>query len=166
MPEASQKRKKGAPRLTPTRRAAPNCGLLRIVVADDDPAVRRAVTIALQCDGHEVLEANDGSALLDIIGDQVLAADSRSVPVDLIITDVWMPGFTGLQALAAVRQMAWNTPCIVITAALTPDVEVQALRLGATAVFGKPVDINKLRTEVSNLSRRIEVDCRTPPARC
>jgi DNA-binding response OmpR family regulator len=126
------------------------------VVADDDPALRKALAIALECGGHEVLEAEDGAALLDLIGDQVLAADSRPVPVDLIITDVRMPGFTGLQALAAIRQLAWSTPCIVVTAFLTPEVEAQALQLGAKAVFKKPFDVDDLQAVVLNLASRAD----------
>jgi CheY-like chemotaxis protein len=126
---------------------------LRIVVADDDPALRRALAIALECDGHEVHEAEDGSELLDLIGDQVLTEGAVNPEVDLIITDVRMPGFTGLQALAAVRQLAWSTPCIVVSAFITPDVEAQALRLGAAAVFRKPFDVDDLRTVVVNLAR-------------
>ena len=119
----------------------------RIVVADDDDALRRALTIALEADGHHVLEVRDGSALLDLLGD--LALDSS--PLDLIITDVRMPGFTGLQALAAIRQLAWRTPCIVVTAFLTPEVEAQALRLGAAGVFKKPFDVDHLRAAVVGL---------------
>jgi CheY-like chemotaxis protein len=117
------------------------------VVADDDPAIRRALAIALEADGHEVLEAEDGAALLDICGDQGPDASS----VSLVITDVRMPGLTGLQALASLRGLTWRVPCIVVTAFATPEAEAQALRLGASAVFRKPFDVDDLRTAVANL---------------
>jgi DNA-binding response OmpR family regulator len=126
----------------------------RLIVADDDPALRRALVIALERDGYRVLEADDGSALLDLLGDAVLSADPDPLALDLIITDVRMPGFTGLQALAAIRQLAWDTPCIVISAFLTPDLEAQALRLGAAAVFKKPFDVDDLRAAVTSLVRQ------------
>jgi CheY-like chemotaxis protein len=125
----------------------------RIVVAEDDPALRLALVIALKADGYEVLEAADGPALVDLIGDQ-LAALPGTVPLDLIITDVHMPGLTGIQALATMGQLAGSTPCIVITAHLTPELEARARLLGAEAVFRKPFDVDDLRTAVMNLVRR------------
>lgn len=125
----------------------------RVVVAEDDPALRRALAIALDCDGYEVIEVEDGSQLLDLIGDQALTIDAGSPCLDLLITDVCMPGFSGLQALAAIRQLALNTPCIVVTAFITPEIEAQAMRLGAAAMFKKPFDVDDLLKAVANLVR-------------
>lgn len=65
-----------------------------VLVADDDPDVRTMVRMLLELDGHEVIEAKDGTAALDMI---------RSHRPGVVVADVQMPGLTGLQLCRSVK---------------------------------------------------------------
>ena len=62
-----------------------------------------------------------------------------------------MPGFTGLEVLAGLRDANWHTPILLITAYGSDETYEEAARLGASGVFDKPFDIDDLRTAVLNL---------------
>ena len=123
---------------------------MKIVVADDDPAMRRLVVEALRRDGHEVEQAGNGAALLNRLAVNV---DQPASGLDLIISDIRMPAFTGLDLLEALRAIDCTTPVILMTA--FPDVETRkaARRLGAV-LFDKPFDIDDLRTATLHLLRK------------
>jgi DNA-binding response OmpR family regulator len=114
------------------------------VLAEDDVEFRRLVAAALGRDGWEVTEAANGSELLEQLED----AAQRHEPVDAVITDVRMPGLTGLQALDWLqRAHAWWTPVIVITGFGDELTHLQASHLGAH-VLDKPFDLDDLRALV------------------
>lgn len=96
----------------------------RLAVAEDDAGIREAVATTLRDQGHEVLEAVDGSALLGIL---------RAGAVQLVVTDILMPGLRGDDVLRYHRSKGEKTPFVVITAASNPIVEmveaVEAVRL-------------------------------------
>ena len=94
-------------------------------------------------DGYEVIEACDGTELLDLLAD--VAAFARRRP-DVIVSDVMMPGYSGLSVLAALRGL--GLPVVLITARRDAEVEEDALRLGASAVVRKPLDFNDLRAAI------------------
>ncbi|MBN1609370.1 MAG: response regulator [Polyangiaceae bacterium] len=121
--------------------------LLRIVVADDDAAFRRLLGQTLRQDGHEVVEARDGAELLRCLSEPPLAAP-MSPAADLVITDICMPGLSGLEALAALEHADCLPPFIVMTAFGSSERDEQARALGAAAVFEKPFSIERLRRTV------------------
>jgi DNA-binding NtrC family response regulator len=67
----------------------------------------------------------------------------------LIISDVRMPGVSGLDVLATLRREDWSTPVILMTAFGDLETRAEARRLGAKALFDKPFDVDDLRTAVS-----------------
>jgi CheY-like chemotaxis protein len=116
----------------------------RILVADDDTDLRAEIVSALIGDGFVVVEAKDGNELLDLVARSV--ADDLSRPFyDAIITDVAMPGFSGLDVLTALRSRTARTPVMVITGFEDTKVLRSAQSLGAVSVFRKPFDLDKLR---------------------
>ncbi|HEX2878432.1 MAG TPA: response regulator [Polyangiaceae bacterium] len=120
-----------------------DCRSPRILLAEDDAHMRRLLARALRRSGFEVVQARNGSELLDKIVALVLRPpDGESV--DLVITDVRMPIATGLDALAVLRQSDWFTPVIVLTAFGDPATHDEAYMLGSSVVFDKPFDINAL----------------------
>ncbi|WP_224369125.1 response regulator [Hyalangium versicolor] len=122
---------------------------LRILLAEDQPQMRSLLRGALRRDGYEVIEAEDGPSLLRALVSGLLAEQSRAP--DLIITDVRMPGFTGLEVLARLRSEEWNTPVILITAFGDEALHAEAARLGANRVLDKPFELEDLRGAVREL---------------
>ena len=120
---------------------------VRVLLAEDDPEMRELLATALRQDGLEVVEARDGSALLDRLA-EALAADGDLDGYDLIVSDIRMPGYSALDILAGVRRALRHTPVILITAFGDRVTHERAMRLGASAVFDKPFDIDDLRMAV------------------
>ncbi len=124
-----------------------------VLVAEDDDDIRQMLVAALERDGYEVLEAKDGGELLDHVGSSLLFGDIFPRP-DVIVSDIRMPGFTGLEVLAGLRDASWSTPVVLITAFGSEEAHQEALRLGADAIFDKPFDVDDLRTVVLNVMPR------------
>lgn len=120
---------------------------LRIYLADDDDDLRALVVATLRQDGHEVVEARDGHELLELLERSVTSPITRP---DLVVTDVLMPGFSGIGILSALRRTGLRIPVILMTALRQPRFTESAFVLGATAVFQKPLDLDDLRTAVLN----------------
>jgi two-component system response regulator (stage 0 sporulation protein F) len=115
----------------------------RVLVADDDDDLRALVVPALRSDGYDLIEARDGAALVEIM--------TKSTPPDAVVTDICMPGASGLSILDELRKAGCMTPIVVITAYGGEHTRALAERLGANATFQKPFDIDDLRTVVMHL---------------
>jgi CheY-like chemotaxis protein len=118
----------------------------RILVAEDDLAMRRLMAAALRTAGHRVIEASDGVDVLDRMESTIWA--DRQDAIGLIVSDMAMPALSGLDVLAALRSAEVRTPFILITAFGDDLVRAEAKALGASAVLDKPLDIEQLRSAV------------------
>lgn len=119
------------------------CWPTEVLVAEDDEDMRRLVVNSLCDEGFRVVSASSGWKLLEQIASRIRARDGR--PLDLIITDVRMPGVTGLEILAGLRENDWATPVILMTAFGDAELHAEAQRLGAVAVLEKPFELDTLR---------------------
>jgi DNA-binding response OmpR family regulator len=119
-----------------------------VLVADDKSEMRGLIASVLRKDGYQVDEASDGFELLAVIESLVSHTAGRRPPIGMIISDVRMPGLTGLDLLAILRCADWTTPVILITAFGDDETHAQANELGATAVFDKPFEMEELRAAV------------------
>lgn len=117
----------------------------RVLIADDDDEMRALLAQALRDDGYEVREAADGFQALLGIG---LGQSDELAGVDLIITDLRMPGLTGAELLAGLRALSWNVPLLLISAFLDEETARDALQNGAVAVLSKPFSLAELRAAV------------------
>lgn len=116
----------------------------RIVIVDDDPYPRQMVAYALRTLGYEVLEAGAGDAGLELV--------CTELP-DLVVTDVQMPGMTGLEmtrALGADPRTA-AIPVVMLSANRAPGDREAGLLSGARAYLYKPVLFSQLRDCVAGL---------------
>lgn len=108
------------------------------------------VADSLRDAGYDVVEVSNG---LDLAAEVKRAEldDDNPRNADLLVIDVRMPGGSGLESLARLRQTNWLTPAIVVTA--FPDAETfdDAYRLGATAVLCKPFELSELNALVRTL---------------
>jgi len=124
----------------------------RALVAEDDPEMRVLVAAELRRQGYDVVQASDGVELLTAIESTVWASDRE--PFDVVVSDINMPGLTGLDVLAALPTTLWQTPVILITAYGDEAIHAEALELGAFATIDKPFALNDLRAVLTTLPRR------------
>jgi DNA-binding response OmpR family regulator len=115
----------------------------RILLAEDDDELRTLLAEALRRDGHQVVEVKNGIALDDVIRE--LAAQNLSCAAEIVISDVRMPGRTGLSVLESHRGCAWCPRFIFMTGFGDDDLRIEATRLGAAAVLEKPFELEELR---------------------
>jgi CheY-like chemotaxis protein len=122
----------------------------RVLVAEDDAEMRRLVVETLRLDGYTVSGVANGAELLL----RLTTPPSPSAPrIDLIVSDIRMPEYTGLEIVDALRQSRQTTPVILMTA--FGDSETRALADSLDAVlFDKPFAMDDLRAAVSNLLPR------------
>ena len=118
----------------------------RVLVCDDEGAVRFTVQDALESVGYESVAAGD-----------VEEALARLDGCDVVITDLAMPGRDGLALLAEVRARDPELPVILLTARGSERVAVQAMKLGAWDYLPKPFALDELRAAVSRAAEAIGV---------
>ncbi len=109
----------------------------RILIVEDEEKMRRVLELELESAGFEVEQAGTAEAALRL-------ADR----VDLILTDLRLPGMTGLELLARLRQQNAQTPVVVMTAYGTVESAVEAMKAGAADFLPKPFSMDHLRTVV------------------
>lgn len=124
---------------------------LRVVVAEDDPAMRDLLVERLSFDGAIVEEVGSGLALFDRLRAWYWTGDEP----DLLVSDIRMPGMDGLSLLEALRARGYDLPVILITAFGDPDLHARARELGAASVIDKPFDIDDLRIAVAHFAGRL-----------
>jgi CheY-like chemotaxis protein len=123
----------------------------RVLVAEDDPDMRRLIATSLRMAGHKVVEATDGMDVLDRM--ETMIRDLCPDAFDVIVSDVNMPGLSGLDVLAALRCTHWTTPVVLITAFGDEETRAEARELGASAILDKPLDPEALRSAVRDAAQ-------------
>ena len=117
----------------------------KLVVAEDDPAVRNAVQRVLELEGYSVVVTKDGVAALDAI---------LSNAPDAVVMDVMMPFSDGLSVCRELRRRANRTPILLLTARHEIGDRVAGLNAGADDYLVKPFSIDELLARVRALLRR------------
>ena len=116
----------------------------RLLLAEDDGPFRFLLTSALRKDGYQIVAVSNGVDLMDILGDS-LSPDGTFAAFDLVLSDLRMPGWPGLEALAKVGRNPGMPPFILFTAFGDEDTHKRALEIGALILLDKPFDIDYLR---------------------
>lgn len=123
--------------------------MARILIIDDDAAVRMTIAAALRRQGHDVREASDGREGLLRFGEAA---------VDLVITDIVMPDKEGIETIMELRQLAPGIPIIAMSGSGDSDLYLgMAARLGAAFTLSKPCSAERL---IEVVNRALP----TPPA--
>jgi len=117
---------------------------VKILIADDDAQMLRAVRITLTARGYEVITASDGKSALDA---------AISTHPDLIVLDLGMPGLGGIDVIEAVR--GWSqVPILVVSGRSESWEKVEALDAGADDYVTKPFSADELLARIRALTRR------------
>lgn len=122
----------------------------RILVADDEKDIRKALRIYLESEGYEVIEASNGQEVLDLLA----KTDTGLLPqIQLILLDVMMPVMDGIICLHKIRE-TYNLPVILLTAKSENSDKVLGLTVGADDYVTKPFDPVELIARVKSQLRR------------
>ncbi len=116
--------------------------MARILVIDDDAAVRRAVRRVLEPLGHDVREADDGAAGLALLADG---------GADLVITDIFMPGQDGIETVRRIRKEFPSVKMIAMSGGDSTgrmDLRRDAVLMGAAGSLRKPFERDELLKQV------------------
>ncbi|MCU0682427.1 MAG: response regulator [Polyangiaceae bacterium] len=128
----------------------------QVLVAEDDAAMRELVTTALEGDGYHVHEAADGLAFASRLS-QLIFSEWPKGPIDVIVSDLRMPTFSGLDIIEALREAGVQTPIVLMTAFPSDETRERARQLD-TILFDKPFELDDLRACVTRL-----VQAKQPP---
>jgi len=125
----------------------PDTPRARVLVVEDDLAIRRGVAMNLRAEGYHVLEASDGN-----LGFKMALEESP----DLLILDIMLPGMSGLDLLQLLRDQSVQIPVIILSARDRPHDKVEGLELGADDYVTKPFGVRELLARVRAHLRRVE----------
>ncbi|MGH7230471.1 MAG: response regulator [Nitrospiraceae bacterium] len=111
----------------------------RILVVDDEPQVRKPISLMLKNEGYEVMEAEDGDQAIQKIG-----AGDNPLMVDTILCDIRMPKINGDEAIGYFRAQYPTVPIVVMTGYPDVDLAVSLMRQGVRDYLVKPVSKDEL----------------------
>lgn len=114
----------------------------RILIVDDDPSMRLALSETLESCGYEVESADNGSEALKKF---------QGRPFEVVVTDMRMPRMGGMEVLKGVKKISPRTPVILITAYGTVSTAVEAMKEGASEFIMKPFSLDDLQGVVKNV---------------
>ncbi|MCK5196070.1 MAG: response regulator, partial [Desulfobulbaceae bacterium] len=109
----------------------PETSAVKILVAEDNPVLRKSISSYLRKKGYQVLKAGDGAEALELF---------RAESPDLILTDLRMPEMDGFELLCKVREENADVPVIIISGIGTMQDVIEALRRGAWDYLAKPIE--------------------------
>ena len=123
---------------TPAQRA-------RILIVEDDPAIREGLELNLGLEGHHCVTAADGERAVAILEHE---------PFDLVLLDVMLPGRNGFEVLRSIRALHAELPVLFLTARAEEADKILGLELGADDYIVKPFGLGELRARIRAALRR------------
>ncbi len=126
---------------------------LQILIADDEPNMRKVLRVMLEHDGYDVHPVGDGEEALSTLSDN---------HIDIVITDLKMPKLDGMALLRKITEQYGGLPVVMITAHGTVDTAVEALKLGAFDYITKPFERHLMREVLAKAARTSELYRKEP----
>jgi len=121
-------------------------GKLRILVVDDEPAIRRFLRAGLSAQGYLVAEVEEGALAVEA---------ARRKGADLIVLDLGLPDIDGIEVIRRIRDGGSAIPIIVLSSRNDEAAKVEALDLGADDFVTKPFDIDELLARIRAAQRHV-----------
>jgi two-component system KDP operon response regulator KdpE len=128
---------------------------IRILVVDDEPAIRRALRPPLMELGFQVAEASRGEEALQTL---------RAAPYDVVLLDLNMPGIGGMETLRRIRAFAPRMSVLMLTVRDQEEDKVEALDRGADDYITKPFSTRELIARIRSAVRRVRAPARAEDA--
>ena len=128
----------------------------RLLLVEDDPTLRQALTFNLAREGYEVATAADGEAALEA---------ARNERLDLVLLDVMLPGMSGVEVLRVLRREGVTTPVIILSAKGDEIDRVVGLKVGADDYVAKPFSRPELLARIEAVLRRHRREADEPERR-
>lgn len=122
--------------------------MVKILVAEDDDKLNKAVSRYLSGRGYQVFSCLNGEAALELLSEQM---------VDMVISDIMMPEMDGFALADAIRQLDKAIPILFMTALDDIDSKKKGFRLGIDDYMVKPIDFDELQMRVEALLRRANI---------
>jgi two-component system response regulator PilR (NtrC family) len=116
-----------------------------ILVVDDERSMREFLEILLEKEGHTVTTAARGDEALKII---------TTSTIEVVVSDIRMPGMTGIELLEAIKEELPDLPVIIITAFASPDDAVLAMKNGAFDYISKPFNVDEIKSVIKSATSR------------
>ncbi len=118
---------------------------MRVLLVDDEGSLLLTLAANLELEGFEVTLADSGEKALDIVSRQ---------EIDLVLTDIRMPGMSGVELFHRIRGLRPEMPVVLMTAFALEELVDQALSRGAFTVLPKPFSIEQVTSTISHAARR------------
>ncbi len=121
---------------------------LKILIVDDEKSMRDFLKILLTKEGYTVTTANDAASAIITVKAEVF---------DLVISDIRMPGASGLTLLGEIKELYPNLPVIMITAFASPNDAVTAMNRGAFDYISKPFNVDEIKSVIKSATSQKEL---------
>jgi len=128
---------------------------IRVLIVDDEAAIRRALKPPLVELGFQIHEASRGEEALQLL---------HSTQVDVVLLDINMPGIGGIETLRRIRAASPRLPVLMVTVLDAEEEKVEALELGADDYITKPFSIRELIARIRTAHRRVHAPARVEDA--
>ena len=128
---------------------------IRVMIVDDEAAIRRALRAPLTELGFQVSEASRGEEALQLL---------QSGATDVVLLDINMPGIGGIETLRRIRALAPRLPVLMVTVREAEEQKVEALELGADDYVTKPFSVRELIARIRTAYRRVHAPARAEDA--
>jgi len=125
---------------------APDPRFNRLLLVDDEPGIRKMMSLDLSSDGYQVFTAEDGTKGLEVF--------DHEKPC-LVLTDLKMPGIDGIEVLRRIKEKSPETEVIVITGHGDMDLAIRSLQLDASDFITKPVNPQALQVALDRAQKRL-----------
>ena len=117
----------------------------RVLIVDDDAALRESLELILSAEGYSVFTADSGEAALRIVADE---------EIDAVVTDLRMPGLDGFELIPQISRQLPGIPIILMSAHGTEDLAVEAIQRGAYDYLAKPFQPSEIRLTLRKAQER------------
>ena len=119
----------------------------RVLVVEDEAAIREVIALNLRMAGYDVTEAGSAEA--------ALAAIDTSAPFDVAVLDIMLPGMNGFSLCENIRRDSDSIGIIMLSAKSQEDDKIRGLSIGADDYMTKPFSVSELLARVDALCRRV-----------